>query len=255
MIKRLTKPAAFALTLGVGLPALADGPHSLTGNLSFTNDYRYRGVSQTFKEPAIQGGLDYSHKSGFYLGTWASNVSEAELAGANMEWDFYGGYNASLGKDLSLNVGGLYYFYPGKDKAAYGFDPNTFELYAGVTWKWLNVKYSHTTTKWFGVPDSTGSGYLEANATFTLPGDFTLGLHYGYQAIAGSQGGVKNDDYADWKVSLSKELMGFNVSLAYVDTDIKSTDSVMGGAKNFTKGSKTRDLADATLLISIGKSF
>jgi uncharacterized protein (TIGR02001 family) len=49
-------------------------PHTLTGNVGFVSDYRFRGISQTFKEPALQGGFDYSHASGFYLGTWASNV-------------------------------------------------------------------------------------------------------------------------------------------------------------------------------------
>jgi uncharacterized protein (TIGR02001 family) len=242
---------------GISLPALAEetSPHTVTGNLSLTNDYRYRGVSQTFEDPAIQGGFDYAHSSGVYLGTWASNVSEAELAGANIEWDIYGGYTLSMG-DFGINVGGLYYWYPGKDEAAAGFDPNTFEVYAGVTWKWINLKYSRTTTKWFGVADSEGSGYYEANVTVPLPADISLGLHYGFQDIAGDNaGGGENDDYSDWKVSVSKPILGFNVSLAYVDTNIDAADNVMGFNKAFTKGSETVDLADGTFLISVGKTF
>lgn len=230
-------------------------PHTVTGNLNFVSDYRFRGISQTFEDPAIQGGFDYAHSSGFYLGTWASNVEEAELAGSNMEWDVYGGYTFNAG-GVAINVGGLYYWYPGKDEAAAGFDPNTFEVYAGATWKWLNLKYSHTTTKLFGIPDSEGSGYLEANATFALPMDFSLGLHVAKQFVAGDLGpGVSNENYMDWKIGISKPIMGFNVGLAYVDTDVDSGNVTWGFNSNFAKGSKTEDLADGTVVLSIGKTF
>ena len=250
---------ALVLTGLVGVPALAvaaeTSPHTVTGNVGFASDYRFRGISQTFEDPAIQGGFDYSHTSGIYLGTWASNVSESELAGANIEWDIYGGYTFNVG-DVAINVGGLYYWYPGKDEAAAGFDPNTFEVYAGATWKWLNVKYSHSTTKLFGITDSEGSGYLEANASFALPYDITLGLHVAKQFVAGDIApGVSNDDYTDWKIGISKPILGFNVGLAYIDTDVESSNVTWGFNKAFTKGSKTEDLADGTVVLTVGKTF
>ena len=88
-------------------------PHTITGNLGFFSDYRFRGISQTAKHPAVQGGFDYAHASGFYAGTWASNVSHYSYTDANMEWDFYGGYNYKLNDDIGLTAGGIYYFYPG----------------------------------------------------------------------------------------------------------------------------------------------
>ncbi len=255
------KKLAHAIILGglmsgaATVMAAETSPHTVTGNLNFASDYRFRGISQTFEDPAIQGGFDYAHSSGFYLGTWASNVEEAELAGSNMEWDVYGGYTFSVG-DVAVNVGGLYYWYPGKDKVAAGFDPNTFEVYAGATWKWLNVKYSHTTTKLFGFADSEGSGYLEANATFALPMDFTLGLHVAKQFVAGDIApGVSHDDYMDWKVSITKPILGFNVGLAYVDTDIEATNLTWGYNTAFPKGSKVENLADGTVVLTIGKTF
>lgn len=246
---------ALVLTGLVSVPALAvaaeESPHSLSANVGFTSDYRFRGISQTFKDPAIQGGLDYSHASGFYLGTWASNVDPDFLAGSNMEWDFYGGYTFDAGP-VAVNVGGLYYYYPGKDEAAAGFDPNTFEVYAGATWEWLNVKYSHSTTKLFGIPDSKGSGYLEANVSVPLPYDVSLGLHYGKQFVSGTG----NEDYSDWKVGVSKEMLGLNFGLAYVDTNVKASNATWGYVTAYNNGgTKTKDLADGTVLVTVSKSF
>lgn len=237
---------ALVLTGLIGVPATvvaAESPHELTGNVSLINDYRYRGVSQTFKGPAIQGGFDYAHASGFYLGTWASNVEEEFLNGANIEMDVYGGYSGEIAKDLSFDVGGLYYYYPGQYSGSTSI--NTFEVYAGATWKWVNVKYSHATTKFFGLAGSKNSQYIEANVSVPLAMDITLDLHYGHQEIKGAG----NDDYNDWKIGLSKTMGGFDFGLAYVDTDISG-----GGAFTRSDG-KTKKLADGTVLVSIGKSF
>ena len=245
-LKSLSILVMAALSAPVVVQA-ADSPNTFSANVSLTSDYRFRGISQTFKDPAVQGGFDYSHSSGFYLGTWASNVDPDFLAGSNMEWDMYGGYTFDLGP-VAMNVGGLYYYYPGKDKTAYGFDPNTFEVYAGGTWKFLNIKYSHSTTKLFGIDDSKGSGYLEANATFDLPADVSLGLHVAKQYIAGNAG---YKDPTDWKVSLSKEFGGFNFSLAYVDTNLSKAD---GSWTNSYSG-ETKYIAGSTGVFSISKSF
>lgn len=252
------KHLSLLLLASLGAPVVAqaaDSPHSISGNLGLSSDYRFRGISQTFEDPAIQGGFDYAHASGFYAGTWASNVDSNFLAGSNMEWDFYGGYTFNAGP-LAINVGGLYYYYPGEDSAFYGFNPNTFEVYAGATWEWLNVKYSHTTTKLFGITDSEGSGYLEANASFPLPYDVTLGLHVAKQFVAGDIApGVSNEDYTDWKISVTKPIMGFNVGLAYVDTDVDSGNVTWGGTTAWTNGSDTKNLADGTVVLTVSKTF
>src|SRR5947209_8402890 len=82
-------------------PAAAPAsPHTLTANAAFVTDYRFRGISQTFKLPAVQAGFDYSHSSGFYLGTWGSNVSGNQYPNGNsMEMDLYGGYKFEPAKD------------------------------------------------------------------------------------------------------------------------------------------------------------
>ena len=99
-------------------PAKPASPHTFTGNLGLVSDYRFRGISQTFKQPAIQGGFDYAHSSGFYVGNWNSSISWLEDANSSVsapvEMDFYGGWKGSWG-DWGVDVGGIYYYYPGTD--------------------------------------------------------------------------------------------------------------------------------------------
>ncbi|MEQ1593317.1 MAG: TorF family putative porin [Thiobacillaceae bacterium] len=231
-------------------------PHTVTGNLNFVTDYAFRGISQTDATPAIQGGFDYAHSSGFYLGTWASNVDANFLAGANIEIDVYGGYNWAVTPDVALNVGLLEYYYPsGSLPTATGSDSiNTTEAYAGVTWKWINVKYSYSLTDYFGLNantvgaplvtgDTDGTGYLEVNASVPLPYDVTLALHYGDTAIKNSS----VYDYSDWKIGVTKPILGFNVGVAYVATDV---NEISPGVPAYPK-----HLADDRWILSIGKTF
>src|SRR5438270_7162116 len=93
----------------------APAPSPVTGNMTLVSDYRFRGISQTLGYPAIQGGFDYAHASGLYLGNWNSNVSSAAgYPGGNLEMDFYGGYKKAFG-DFGLDVGAIYYYYPGSE--------------------------------------------------------------------------------------------------------------------------------------------
>ena len=153
---------ALVLTGLVGVPAFAmaaeeESPHSLSGNITLTSDYVFRGVSQTQGGPAIQGGFDYAHASGFYVGTWASNVDwVSTVAGTpavafkdnnSMEIDLYGGYRGSVG-DVGYDVGVITYYYPG-DQVAGSNDPDTTEVYIGASWKFLSAKYSYTVSDHF----------------------------------------------------------------------------------------------------------
>src|SRR4029079_1548237 len=147
---------AVAATLGTPTLVLAQAPaaapqspHTLTGNLGIYSSYRFRGIDQTFGKPALQGGVDYSHASGFYVGNWNSNVSEgAGFPGGNLEMDFYGGWKHAWG-DLGLDVGAIYYYYPGTNAGpTIPFSPfnnrsgvvhngsvNNKEVYIGGSWK------------------------------------------------------------------------------------------------------------------------
>jgi uncharacterized protein (TIGR02001 family) len=229
-------------------PAAAQSPHTFTGNVALVSDYRFRGISQTWGKPAIQGGFDYAHTSGFYLGTWASNISGDQYYSGNMEWDFYGGYKWGFAPDWTLDLGALYYWYPGDVAATtplgacvYGTatacpKADTFELYAGLTWKWFTVKYSHSVdNKTFGLPSSRDTYYLDLSLNLPL-GDLSKDLtgwtfmaHWGTQKYDGQIPGatlggvpVSNDtlaSYDDWKIGISYALpKDFTIGAFYTDT-------------------------------------
>jgi uncharacterized protein (TIGR02001 family) len=90
-------------------------PVTITGSATIASDYRYRGVSQTDKEVAIQAGITATHESGFYVGTWGSNLAGwGTFGGANIELDVFAGYKASLGGGATLDAGVTYIMFPGE---------------------------------------------------------------------------------------------------------------------------------------------
>jgi uncharacterized protein (TIGR02001 family) len=184
-------------------------------NVGGVTDYRYRGISQSRLKPAIQGGADFAHKSGFYIGTWASSIKWVKDAGgdANAEVDLYGGYKFTAGP-VGLDVGVLRYLYPG---SALPVNPDTTELYVAGTWGPATLKYSHAVTNLFGFFDSKNSYYVDLNATFeTGFWGLTFTPHIGYQRVAHNS----NFSYTDWSLGLGKDFgNGFSASLAYVDTN------------------------------------
>jgi uncharacterized protein (TIGR02001 family) len=199
--------------------------HSFTGKLGLWSEYEYRGISQSSEKPALQLNLDYVHNpSGLYVGTFLSNIKwlkdTAEVNGfstnANVEWDIYGGWRHEIVKDTTLDVGYLRYEYP--SSGAFNPKPNTDEVYAGITWQWLNLKYSYSINNTFGVANSKGSDYIEANAAYPIPGFEKLTLT---GTVAHQR--YKNNDalsYTVWKAGASYDLgHGLNIGAYYKDTN------------------------------------
>ena len=148
-MKRI-KPAYAAATLALASStAFAQTPApapdwSATANVLIGSEYIFRGIAQTGGRPTVQGGFDLAHSSGFYAGTWASNISWLEDFGlynrSSMEWDFYAGFKKNFGDtDWFYDVGTLYYYYPGsRYDGVYNVD--TWEIYGALGWKWASVK-------------------------------------------------------------------------------------------------------------------
>ena len=132
----------------------AEEPASLTGSLALTSDYAFRGLTQTNRDPALQGGLEYASASGFYVGTWGSNISwlsdGQDSVSSSLEVDGYGGYRGTWGDAVSYDVGLLYYWYPGSYPAGFT-DPDTLEGYFSIGWSIFTLKYSHAFTDLFGI--------------------------------------------------------------------------------------------------------
>jgi hypothetical protein len=254
------------------------------GNISMVSDYRFRGISQTFKEPALQGGIDYSHASGGYLGTWASNVyggTNASGLGVNyfngdMEWEFYGGYKWKTFKGVILDAGLLYYWYPGAKWAVPTQDKyNSTEVYLGAAWNWLTVKYSYALSDYFGmktdtmggvcginssaVPTATcmpvnagsskGSSYLDIGVNYDLGDKLILVGHIGHASVRR----YSPMSYTDWKIGVTKEWAGLTWGASYIDTDAKA--DVYRTAKIEATGPKVRDTSNGTLVLSVRKTF
>lgn len=250
-MNKLIAVAGFAATVSTlaALPsvAVAQGaaasPHSFTGNMNLVSEYRFRGISQTDFRPALQGGFDYSHASGVYLGVWASNVSwlaDAGAGGSSLEVDFYGGYKGSVG-DFGYDVGLLQYYYPGSF-TGFAAKPNTLEAYVAGSWQMLTVKYSHALGNLFGVPDSKGSNYLELNGNFDVGAGFGLVAHVGRQKVKNAS----DCSYTDWKVGVTKSFVGLDWGLSYVDTNAK--DACYLNYRN-------KNLGKEAVVLSVGKTF
>jgi uncharacterized protein (TIGR02001 family) len=225
-------------------PAEPASAWTATSNIGFVSDYYFRGISQNWHKPALQGGIDIAHSSGFYVGVWGSNVTPNTYPDATLELDLYAGYNGTISAVEGLGyTAGLYgYFYPGGDWSKYTFTGttpagapqtpdggrwDTYEANFGMSYKWLSAKASVTLGDWFGAEKKTGwdgstsgSTYIELNAAYPLPwGGLTLIGHVGRLNVSGelnvnatSSNGQQpslttqntSPDMTDWKIGLSK---------------------------------------------------
>lgn len=232
--------AGSLLASGAALAQAAKAPepdYTASVNVGVVTDYRYRGISQTKKNGALQAGADFAHKSGFYIGTWGSSIKWIEDGGgdANVEVDLYGGYKFNAGP-VALDVGALRYFYPGSSLPV---NSDTTELYVAGTYGPATLKYSHAVTNLFGFADSQNSYYVDLSATFdTGFWGLTLVPHIGYQRVAHNSPA----SYTDWSLGLGKDFgNGFSASLAYVDTN----------ADGYVSPGTGKDLGKATAVFGV----
>ena len=186
--------------LKLGVIAVFSGVMSLQAaefesNVALSNDYVWRGMSQTSEEPAISGGFDIAGDSGLYFGTWASNVEFGD--GAALELDWYAGYASELENGFSYDIGYLAYTYPGEDSLDFE------EIYLGLG-------YSY-----FGYTFSSGQDGAPDNSEISVAlGDTGLGFTYG-----------DYDDYGEYTLisyDLPVSIAGLSVSLAFSDFDAEA---------------------------------
>ncbi|HBK44595.1 MULTISPECIES: TorF family putative porin [unclassified Polynucleobacter] len=215
-----------------------DAGNPISANVTITNDYRYRGITQSNYQPAIQGGFDYAHESGFYIGNWNSTISwvgntTSGNVSAPIEMDFYGGFKKELiAPGFASDFGVLQYYYPSKGQYSAMLNPNSTELYAAQNFTLGPltgfVKLSYAVTTLFGIPNSAGSMYPDLTVNYdTGFWGLTANAHVGYQYVAGqpaSTGGINqtenNISYTDWKLGVTKDFgSGLALSASYVATN------------------------------------
>jgi uncharacterized protein (TIGR02001 family) len=270
-------------------PAEPESAWTATSNVGFVSDYYTRGISQTWHKPALQGGFDIAHSSGFFAGVWGSTVSPNTFPDASVELDAYAGYAGSFAEDFGYSVGVIGYFYPGGSWEKYvisgtqqtpdGGRWDTYEANVGLSYKWISAKASVTLGDWFGAEKKTGwdggtSGttYIELNAAYPLPWwDLTLIGHVGHLNVSGkldlTQGSSANllneddPDYTDYKIGLSKSFKvggseGWNAGVYYVGASDTGYWSSRGfGGASFNNGTEVKDLSDNRWVVSVGRTF
>ncbi|NOZ67196.1 MAG: hypothetical protein GXP00_12030 [Alphaproteobacteria bacterium] len=227
--KALLTTLLFAGTLSAAMPAWAEEGSFLGGeisaNISMLNDYRFRGVSLNDEGFAIQGGFDWSHESGFYVGTWASNISD--FNGASIESDFYGGYAGEV-NGISFDIGGLLYSYPG------GTNTDYFELYGstgidlGFASLTVGANYAFSNDN-LGNQDNI---YIYTDGEVAIPNTpLSLNLRLGFE-----DGAFGNKKW-DWLIGTTLSYQGLDFGVSYIDTNVTGNNS------------------DGRIVFSVGASF
>jgi uncharacterized protein (TIGR02001 family) len=287
MFKKTTLALAISALAGGALaqsaPAPAPAPSPITANVTVVNDYRYRGISQSNFQPAIQGGFDYAHESGFYIGNWNSSISwisdtyaaatTPTTVSAPVEMDFYAGFKKELiAPGFASDIGVLQYYYPMKgtlssgtyntvtrqgnaDRQATGQNPNTTEAYIAQNFTFGPVtgfvKFSYSLTNLFGFYNSAGSYYPDLTVNYdTGVWGLALNGHVGYQYIANNKPGY-DFSYTDYKLGVTKDFGGgLSANVSYVGTDARS---VSGTPLYLSPQGKS--LGKDGYLISLTKTF
>ena len=252
--------------------AEAPEPSPVTANVTVVNNYIYRGLTQTNYKPAIQGGFDYAHESGLYIGNWNSSISWVSDQGyaksAPVEMDLYGGFKKEfIGEGFASDFGFLQYYYPTSALNPGYTNPNTSEIYAAQNFTLGPVagfaKFSYSLSNTFGFAKSTGSNYSDLTANYDT-GFFglTVNTHVGFQKIAGQyySSGQASYSYADWKLGLTKDFGGgLSASAAYVGTNVKKNTGTYlantGQTYAYSPTGGSRNQGGNTGLISLTKTF
>jgi uncharacterized protein (TIGR02001 family) len=243
------KQVLLALLMAAGISV---AQAQVTGNLGLTSDYRFRGISQSQNAPAVQGGVDYAHSSGFYVGNWNSSVSsQVYTNGSGVESDLYAGYKKEVFKGITVDVGSYNYFYPrATTSAKTGSNYDTYEGYVGLDYQGLvAAKYSQTLGNgYFGTANAKGTNYMQVDTKLPVPviKNLSVAAHYGRTNVANSSNLDYNDINAGLVYALPQE---FDLSVKYY------TNSSMTGTfqnANIVNGQK---LYKNAVVVGLTKTF
>ena len=239
MLKKVL-PAAIAVSLLSGAMATTVQAGEISANVSLVSDYRFRGISQSNEDIAIQGGFDYAFDNGIYVGTWGSSIDFDSTDGFNgsLELDYYAGWAMEVGENSVIDVGYMYYDYPGDD----GAEGDYQEVYGSFSFHDFTIGLNYS-DDYYGETDTFF--YYHANYSFSLGENWGLNVHVGYNDLEKNGGflGTREASYTDYSVGLTWSVVGVDLVAAYVGTTLDEED-VFG-----------TDWGEDTVVFSISKSM
>ena len=215
---------------------------SLSGDIGITSDYRFRGISNSDNKAAIQGSLNLEHRSGWYAGVWASNV-DLDI-GTHLETDYYAGYVLPLSENSSVDINYTYFDYPhalrelkvdyGEFAAIYHHD-HAFTADDHLS---FGVYYSPEFTA-----DSDQEIYLESSYSYPVNSLFNINATVGYTRLKDNEkfaqgvgGNGQQNHYYDYKIGVSKQILGLDADLAWIDNNLKGAGKIAQGQMVLTVG-------------------
>jgi uncharacterized protein (TIGR02001 family) len=233
--------AYFLAAAMLAAPAFAD---DLAFNAALVSDYRYRGISQTRLQPALQSGADLAIPgTGWYLGAWVSTITWTRDAGGagRAELDAYGGKRGQLTEAVSYDAGLLTYIYKGRVPGQ--ANPDSTELYVQLGYGPATLKYSHAVTSLFGFVDSRNSGYLDLGANIDVGNGCTAILHAGHQRVRGNSAA----GYTDWKLGVAKDFGFASLQVAAIGTN--------AGRTAYASPANGKFLGKNAVLLTVSRTF
>ncbi len=275
--------AAAGLLAGIATPAFAQdtappSPVTVSGSVTLATDYRLRGVSQSDKDGAIQGGLTIAHESGIYVGAWGSNLSGwGTFGGSNMELDLIGGYKHKLADNATIDVGLTWYIYPGGASKTDYAEP--YVKLSGTTGpatltasafyapkqqalgKWYRTGADAAAGVYTDAGDKEDNLYLTGDGAFAIAGTpITAKAHIGHSWGNDGLGpnatsAAPTGDYWDWSLGADTTYRNLTFNVSYVDTDI-TRRSAAYLQPSFSRGQDgTGSIADGTIVASLTAAF
>lgn len=224
MLNKKLLPAALATALLAGA-TVAQADMEISGNVALTSDYKFRGISQSDEDIAIQGGFDLGWDNGIYIGTWGStvdfNFAEGEGGDGSLELDYYVGWASDIGDSgFGIDVGYLYYDYPGDNSSGEG---DYQEIYGSLSWNDLAVGIAYSDDYYF---ETDTFMYYYVDYSLGINDTFTIDFHVGYNDLEKNGGFLATDEdsYIDYSVGVTASWLAVDWTLAYVGTDLDEED-------------------------------
>ncbi|KZE15391.1 MULTISPECIES: TorF family putative porin [Sphingomonas] len=282
------RPAAIALALAAfptttyaqAAPEPTEPPASVTvsGSAAVASDYRFRGVSQSDQEMAVQGGITIAHDSGAYIGTWASNLAGwGTFGGANMELDLIAGYKTAIADGATLDVGLTWYVYPGgADKTDFAEPYARLTGTAGPATLTAGAAYApkqEAIGKWYATGADAARGvytrpgakddnlYLWGDAALPVTGipitaKAHIGHSWGQDGLGPNATAVSpTGSYWDWSLGADATWRTLTLNVSYVDTDLSDRDAAYL-RPSFSRGQDgSGNIAGGTVVVALTAAF